>query len=126
MWIDIQVAAHLRHQVATDFFLPILEGGEFFAEVQAPVAALAFIAHKFAGDLPAPRQPLYAPLEFRTLHRFSFGHICPNVKPKRASQATTVRGSAGPCGRAGFRNRSPSMREEVCDCRPEVAELPSP
>ena len=34
MRIDIQIPAHLRHQVAADFFLPILEGGVFFAEVQ--------------------------------------------------------------------------------------------
>src|SRR5437016_5809936 len=68
MRIDIQIPAHLRHQVAADFFLPILEGGVFFAEVQATMAALTFIGHKLAGDLRTPRQLLYSPLEFRTLH----------------------------------------------------------
>src|SRR5580693_4535967 len=34
MWIDVQVPAHLRQQVAADFFLPILEGGEIVAEIQ--------------------------------------------------------------------------------------------
>jgi len=62
MRIDLQIAAHLRQQVAADFLLPILEGGEFWAEVQAPMATLTFVTHKFAGDLPAPRQPPYAPL----------------------------------------------------------------
>ena len=51
MRIDIQVLAHLRQQVAADFFLAILEGGEFFAEVQTAMAALTFIGHKLAGDL---------------------------------------------------------------------------
>src|SRR5437899_3024339 len=49
------------------FLSPILEGGELFAEVQAAMAALTFIGHKQAGDLLAPCQPLYSPLEFRTL-----------------------------------------------------------
>jgi hypothetical protein len=68
MRIDIQVPAHLRQEVAADFFLPILKGGEFFADVQATMAALTFIGHKLATDLLAPRQLLYAPLEFGTPH----------------------------------------------------------
>ena len=68
MRIDFQIPAHLRQQVAADFFLAILEGGEFFAEVQTAMAALAFIGHKLAGDFLAPRQLLYSPLEFRALH----------------------------------------------------------
>src|SRR5437773_1307667 len=51
MRIDLQIAAHLRQQVAADFFLSILECGEFFTEVQAPMASLTFIRHKLAGDL---------------------------------------------------------------------------
>jgi hypothetical protein len=68
MRINTQIAAHLRQQVAANFFLPILERGEFFAEVETPVTAFALIANKCAGDLPAPRQPLNAPFEFRALH----------------------------------------------------------
>jgi hypothetical protein len=80
MWIDIQIPAHLRQQVAADFFLPILEGGEFLAEVQAAMAALTFVSHKVTKDLPASRQLLHAPLEFRALHCSILGQICPNVK----------------------------------------------
>jgi hypothetical protein len=80
MRIDVQIPAHLRQQVAADFFLPILKGGEFFAEVQAAMAALAFIGHKLARDLLAPSQVLYSPLEFRTLHTSILGQMCPNVK----------------------------------------------
>ena len=80
MWIDIQIAAHLRQQITPDVFPATLQGGEFFASVQAAMAALAFVAQKFAGDLPAPRQPLDAPFKFSTLHSFSIGQICPNIK----------------------------------------------
>jgi hypothetical protein len=80
MWIDIQIPTHLRQQVATDFFLPIFEGGEFLAEVQATMAALTFVSHKLASDLPASRQLLHTPLEFRALHCPILGQICPNVK----------------------------------------------
>ena len=38
--IILQIAAHFRQQVATDFLLPILQRREFLAEVQATVAAL--------------------------------------------------------------------------------------
>jgi hypothetical protein len=55
MWIDIQIAAHLRQQVAADFFLSILEGGEFLAEVQAAMAALTFVSHKVERDFPVLR-----------------------------------------------------------------------
>ena len=51
MWIDIQIPAHLRQQVAADFFPTILEGGEFPGEVQAAMAALAFVSHELARDL---------------------------------------------------------------------------
>src|SRR5438270_483296 len=70
MLIDIQIPAHLRQQVAADFFLAILEGGEFCAEVQAAMATLTSIGHELAGDLLAPGQLLDSPLEFRTLHKF--------------------------------------------------------
>jgi hypothetical protein len=90
MRIDFQIAAHLRQEVASDFFLPILEGREFFAEVQAPMATLTFVAQEFAGNLPAPRQPLYPPLEFRTLHASSVGQMCPNVKWEKGSSLLTL------------------------------------
>src|SRR5438093_9481569 len=41
------------------------------------MAALTFIAQKSAGDLLAPRQLLYSPLEFRALHSSIIGQICP-------------------------------------------------
>src|SRR2546428_2250457 len=68
MRIDVQIPAHLRQQVVADFFLPILKGGEFFAEVQAAMAAFSLVGQKMAGDLLAPRQLLYAALEFLALH----------------------------------------------------------
>ena len=80
MRIDFQIPAHLRQQVAADFFLAILEGGEFFAEVQTTMAALALTGHKLAGDLLAACQLLYSPLELRTLHSSILGQICPNIK----------------------------------------------
>ena len=36
MLIDFQIPAHLCEQIAADFFLPILEGGEFFAKYKRP------------------------------------------------------------------------------------------
>ena len=77
MRIDLQIAAHLSQQVATDFFLPIFQRGEFFTEIQPPMAALTFVGHKFAVCLLLPRQPLQSPFEFRTLHRSSIGQMCP-------------------------------------------------
>ena len=58
--------AHLRQRIAADHFVPILEGGEFFAEVEAAMAALTFIGHNLAGDFLATRQLPYSPLELRT------------------------------------------------------------
>jgi hypothetical protein len=86
MRIDIQIPAHLRQQVATDFFLPILESGESFAEVQATMAALPFVGHKLAGDLLEPRQVLYSPQEFRTLHSYTLGQICPIIKRQELNE----------------------------------------
>ena len=63
MRIDIEIAAHFRQQVVADFFLPILEGGEFLAEVQAAMAAFSLVGDKLTGDLFAPRQLLYSPLD---------------------------------------------------------------
>jgi hypothetical protein len=80
MRIDIQIPAHLRQQVVTDFLLPILEGGEFFAEVQPAMAAFPLVGHKLAGDLLTPRQPLHSTREFRTLRDSILGQICPDVK----------------------------------------------
>src|SRR6267142_870213 len=100
MRIDIQIPAHLRKQVAADFFLPILEGGELFAEVQATMAALTFILEKLAGNLLALRQLLYPALEFRTLHHLIFGHICPSVK--RRNECDLLAGHSG----ADSRSRS--------------------
>jgi IMP dehydrogenase len=85
MRIDIQVPAHFSQQVAADLFVPILEGGEFFAEVEATMAALTFIGHKLAGDFLATRQLPYSPLELCTLHHSILGQICPNVKRKTES-----------------------------------------
>src|SRR5579863_976473 len=63
MRIDLQVPAHLRQEVTTDFFLPILKGGEFPAEVQTTMAALPFVGHELTGDILEPRQLLHTPLE---------------------------------------------------------------
>ena len=87
MLVDAQIAAHLRQQTAANFFLSIFEGGEFFAEVQTPMATLTFVANELAVDIRAPRRSSNAALEFRTLHSFSLGQICPNVKPKPATPA---------------------------------------
>ena len=80
MRIDVQIPAPLRQQVAADFLLPILEGGEIVAEVQASMTAFTLIFHKQTGDLLAPCQPLYSTLEFPTLHTSSLGQFCPIVK----------------------------------------------
>src|ERR1017187_7084642 len=82
MRTDLQIPAHLRQQVAADFFVPILEGRVFFAEAQAAVAALSLIGHELASDLHAPRQLLYSPLEFGALHDSILGQMCPHVKLK--------------------------------------------
>ena len=91
MRIDLQIAAHLSQQVATDFFLPIFQGGEFLTEIQPPMAALTFVGHKFAVSLLLPRQPLQSPFEFRTPHRSSIGQMCPirqaKNQPSRGTQA---------------------------------------
>jgi hypothetical protein len=85
MRIDVQIPAPLRQQVAADFLLPILEGGEIVAEVQATMAAFTPIPYKQTGDLLAPGQPLYSPLEFPTLRTSSLGQICPIVKRRGPS-----------------------------------------
>jgi hypothetical protein len=85
MRIDVQIPAHLRQQAAADFFLPILEGGEIVAEVQASMTAFTLIFRKQAGDLLAPGQPLYSPLEFPTLRTSSLGQFCPIVKRRGQS-----------------------------------------
>jgi hypothetical protein len=66
MRIDIRVPAHLCQQVAADFFIPILEGGEFFAEVEATMAALPLSATNWQVTSLAARQLPYSPLELRT------------------------------------------------------------
>ena len=55
------------------------------------MTTLTLVAHKYAGNLPASRQPLNAPFEFRALHKFSVGQICPKVKriDVNASSVTT-------------------------------------
>jgi hypothetical protein len=45
--IDLKIPAHLGQQVAADFFLPILEGREFVAVIQAAVASLSLVTDKF-------------------------------------------------------------------------------
>jgi hypothetical protein len=92
MRIDLQIPANLPQQVGADFFLPILQGSEFFAEVQATMAALASIGNKLARDLLPPSQFLYSPLKFGTLHTSSLGRKCPNVK--RTMSAAKFRRSA--------------------------------
>jgi hypothetical protein len=62
------------------FLPPILEGGEFFAEVQATMAPLTFVGYKLARDLPSPRQFPHPPLELRAPHDSILGQICPNIK----------------------------------------------
>lgn len=78
--MDAEIPAHLREQVAADFLLPILEGREFSAEVQAAMAALALVGHEVAGEVQCLRQLLDSPFEFRALHYLSIGQICPMVK----------------------------------------------
>ena len=92
--IKLQIKAHFRQQVATDFFLPILQGREFFAEVQAPVATLAFIADEYTNKLPASGQALNAPLELRTFDYSSVGQICPNVRRDCRANSTDNRNVA--------------------------------
>ena len=85
MWIDLEIPAHFRQQVATDFFLPILEGGKFFAVVLAAMAAFAIIGHKLTSEILASRQFLYSPLEFRTPHHSILGQIGPRVETQSHS-----------------------------------------
>jgi hypothetical protein len=99
--IKLQIEAHFRQQVATDFFLPILQGREFFAqgreffaEVQVPVATLAFIADEYTNKLPASGQALNAPLELRTFDDSSVGQICPNVRRDCRANSTDNRNVA--------------------------------
>ena len=80
MRIDLQIPAHLDNEVAADLFLSILEGGEFFTEIQTAMASLSLVAHEFAGDLLPPGEPPEPTLEFRTLHYTMVGQFCPSVK----------------------------------------------
>jgi hypothetical protein len=77
MRIDFQIPAHLRQQVGTDLLLSILEGGEFFAEIQPSMASFSLVGHELAGDLPAPSEPPQPALEFCALHGSMFGQLCP-------------------------------------------------
>jgi hypothetical protein len=78
--IDLQIPAHLDKKVAADLFLSILEGGEFFAEIQTAMASLSLVSHEFAGDFPPPGEFPNAALELRTFHSTMVGHFCPSVK----------------------------------------------
>jgi len=72
MRIDLQIPAHLCQQVAADFFLPILEGRVFSAEVQGAVGgpvSCAASASEFAARTG-------------TLNANILGHICPRVSLK--------------------------------------------
>src|SRR5579863_7047702 len=44
------------------------------------MASLAFVGHELAFDVVLPGQLPHSALEFRTLHYFIFGHLCPKVK----------------------------------------------
>jgi len=69
MRIDLQVAAHLGQQIAANFLLPILQGGEFFTEVKASMAALASVSDEFTGNLLPPGSHLHPPLKFGAFHK---------------------------------------------------------
>ena len=45
-----------------------------------PQAALPLVRNEIAGDLLSPGEPADSTLEFRALHSFILGHLCPNVK----------------------------------------------
>ncbi len=64
MRIDPQVPAHLDDEVLADLFLSILEGGEFFTEIQTAMASLSLVGDEFAGDLLPPGEPPDPALEF--------------------------------------------------------------
>jgi len=51
------------------------------------MASLALVGQEYASDILSAGEPPDAVLEFRTLHSFSLGQICPNVKPKPATPA---------------------------------------
>jgi hypothetical protein len=80
MRVDFKIPAHLNKKITAYLFFSILEGGEFFAQIQAAMASFSLAAHEFAGDLPPPGEPSEPALEFRTLHYVMIGHFCPSVK----------------------------------------------
>jgi hypothetical protein len=80
MGIDLKITAHLDQQVVTDLFLPILESGEFFAEIKTPMASFSLVRHELANDLLPPGELPYPAFEFRAFHDTMLGHFCPTVK----------------------------------------------
>ena len=62
-------------------------------------AALTFVGHKLASHLPASRQLLHTPLEFRALHCCILGQICPNVKLGYWCDPICLMRRASPIGR---------------------------
>jgi hypothetical protein len=85
MRIDIRVPAHLCQQVAADFFIPILEGGEFFAEVEATMAALPLSATNWQVTLLRRANFLTRRSNSAPPHRSILGQICPNIKWNKSS-----------------------------------------
>ncbi|SPF49838.1 hypothetical protein SBA4_420008 [Candidatus Sulfopaludibacter sp. SbA4] len=77
MRIDLQVATHFGEQIAPDIFLPVFQGGEFLAQVQAAMASFSLVGYELTGGLHPPCQFADSPFEFRALHASSIGHLCP-------------------------------------------------
>src|ERR1035441_357575 len=115
MRIDLQIPAHLGNEVAADLFLSILEGGEFFTEIQTAVASLSLVGHEFAGDLFPPCEPPQPALEFRPLHNTRIGHFCPSVKSRNTLRRPEAKSSpldalaVGDYRPVASRRRPPSM-----------------
>ncbi|MGI8745214.1 MAG: hypothetical protein ACR2NN_22105 [Bryobacteraceae bacterium] len=63
MRIDLQIPAHFRQQVGADLFVSILEGREFFTEIQTPMASFSLIGDKVTGDLLATGDLPHAALD---------------------------------------------------------------
>jgi hypothetical protein len=93
MRIDLQIPAHLDKEVAANLFLSVLEGGEFFTEIQTAMASLSLVGHECTIDLLLAGEPTEPTLEFRTRHNAMVGQFCPRVK--RVGPQRTAEGGEG-------------------------------
>ena len=46
MCVDLQVAAHFGQEIAPDFLLPVFQGREFLAQVQAAMASFSLVGYE--------------------------------------------------------------------------------